>query len=130
MYSFVQSLYCIIQGSNRLFMFDLNNYQFKFQHLYFSLKQVLLTVSHRIQPQSIENTQEESNGLSTVENLSNSAKLSIEEYETNNEMEKHAKRLELEQKLIHLFLSDLLTIIGKYYIYYEPEYVILIRIHI
>ena len=130
MYSFVQSLYCIIQGSNRLLMFDLNNYQFKFQHLYFSLKQVLLTVSHRIQPQSIENTQEESNGLSTVENLSNSAKLSIEEYETNNEMEKQAKRLELEQKLIHLFLSDLLTIIGKYYIYYEPEYVILIRIHI
>ena len=111
-------------------MFDLNNYQFKFQHLYFSLKQVLLTVSYRIQPQSIENTQEESNGLSTVENLSNSAKLSIEEYETNNEMEKQAKRLELEQKLIHLFLSDLLTIIGKYYIYYEPEYVILIRIHI
>ena len=130
MYSFVQSLYCIIQGSNRLLMFDLNNYQFKFQHLYFSLKQLLLTLSPRIQPLSIENTKEESNGLSTVENLSNSAKLSIEEYETNNEMEKQAKRLELEQKLIHLFLSDLLTIIGKYYIYYEPEYVILIRIHI
>lgn len=123
MYSFVQSLYCIIQGSNRLLMFDLNNYQFKFQHLYFSLKQLLLTLSPRIQPLSIENTQEESNGLSTVENLSNSDKLNIEEYKNNNEMEKQAKRLELVQKLIHLFLSDLLTIVGKYYVYYEPEYV-------
>lgn len=123
MYSFVQSLYCIIQGSNRLLMFDLNNYQFKFQHLYFSLKQLLLTLSPRIQPLSIENTKEESNGLSTVENLSNSDKLNIEEYENNNEMGKQAKRLELVQKLIHLFLSDLLTIVGKYYVYYEPEYV-------
>lgn len=123
MYSFVQSLYCIIQGSNRLLMFDLNNYQFKFQHLYFSLKQLLLTLSPRIQPLSIENTKEESNGLSTVENLSNSDELNIEEYENNNEMEKQAKRLELVQKLIHLFLSDLLTIVGKYYVYYEPEYV-------
>ena len=122
MYSFVQSLYCIIQGSNRLLMFDLNNYQFKFQHLYFSLKQLLLTLSPRIQPLSIENTQEESNGLSTVENLSNSDELNIEEYKNNNEMEKQAKRLELVQKLIHLFLSDLLTIIGKYYVYYEPKY--------
>lgn len=122
MYSFVQSLYCIIQGSNRLLMFDLNNYQFKFQHLYFSLKQLLLTLSPRIQPLSIENTKEESNGLSTVENLSNSDELNIEEYENNNEMEKQAKRLELVQKLIHLFLSDLLTIVGKYYVYYEPEY--------
>ena len=122
MYSFVQSLYCIIQGSNRLLMFDLNNYQFKFQHLYFSLKQLLLTLSPRIQPLSIENAQEESNGLSTVENLSNSDELNIEEYENNNEMEKQAKRLELVQKLIHLFLSDLLTIVGKYYVYYEPEY--------
>lgn len=103
-------------------MFDLNNYQFKFQHLYFSLKQLLLTLSPRIQPLSIENTKEESNGLSTVENLSNSDELNIEEYENNNEMEKQAKRLELVQKLIHLFLSDLLTIVGKYYVYYEPEY--------
>ena len=122
MYSFIQSLYCIIQGSNRLLMFDLNNYQFKFQHLYFSLKQLLLTLSPRIQPLSIENAQEESNGLSTVENLSNSDKLNIEEYKNNNEMEKQAKRLELVQKLIHLFLSDLLTIVGKYYVYYEPKY--------
>ena len=48
---------------------------------------------------------------------------SVSEYKNNNEMEKQAKRLELVQKLIHLFLSDLLTIVGKYYVYYEPEYV-------
>lgn len=50
MFSLIQSLHSIIQGSNRLFMVDLNCFTQRFSRLYQRLKNLLLTLSPHVQP--------------------------------------------------------------------------------
>ena len=134
----------VFKGSNRLFMFDLNNHQSKFGHLYVAVKSCLIQCA-----QDYEMLKEE--GSIAIDNAKRRASEEKEEIidttgfmldspdscsslsessrqSSTQEILEKAEFSEEEWKdIIHnhkvlarVFLSDLLTIVGKYFIYFEP----------
>lgn len=94
-FSFLPCLVSVFKGSNRLFMFDLNNNQSKFEHLYTAIKETVLQCSKEYTELcSLDLTNAESQWRENVLN---------------------------HRVVVRVFLSDLLTILGKYFVYYELE---------
>lgn len=93
--SLLPCLVSVFKGSNRLFMFDLNNNQSKFDHLYTTIKEIVIQCS------------KEYTELCSLD-LTNS----------DNQWRENVMN---HRVVVRVFLSDLLTILGKYFVYYELE---------
>ncbi len=142
---FLACLNSVFKGSNRLLMFDLNNHQSKFGHLYVAVKSCLIQCS-----QDYEFLKEE--GSIAIDNAKRRASEEKEEIidttgfmldspdspcsleassrqSSTKEILEKAEYSDVEWKeIIHnhkiltrVFLSDILTIIGKYFFYYESK---------
>lgn len=113
-------LFCmnsVFKGSNRLFMFDVNNHQSKFHNLYFTLRSSLLHCCDSYS--GMEQCEKGCTLKNKEEETVIVAGVSLESTQTESKDENliHNNRI-----LIHVFLSDLLTIIGKYMVYFENEW--------
>ena len=110
-------LFCmnsVFKGSNRLFMFDVNNHQCKFHNLYYTLRSSLLHCceSYTAIEQSEKDLHSKDSEEETVIVASGSLKSSQVDSNDENMVQDH-------RLLIRVFLSDLLTIVGKYMVYFE-----------
>ena len=76
-------------------MFDLNNNQSKFEHLYRAVREIVLQCSK-------EYTELCSLGLTSADSQWRESVMN-------------------HRVVVRVFLSDLLTILGKYFVYYELE---------
>lgn len=112
-------LFClnsVFKGSNRLFMFDVNNHQSKFHNLYYILRSSLLHCCelYTIMEQSEKDLPMKDKEEETV--IVAGGSLESTQMNSNDE-----NLIQNHRILIRVFLSDLLTIVGKYMVYFENE---------
>lgn len=111
------------KGSNRLFMFDVNNHQSKFHHLYQHLKFTLFQSCEdylKLETSPFPKPQEEAEETVIVAGLSLDSPEPTLATDPMGEEEWKTIVRNL-QVLVRVFLSDILTIVGKYMVYFESE---------
>lgn len=111
------------KGSNRLFMFDVNNHQSKFHHLYQHLKFTLFQSCEdyaKLEASPLPKPQEETEETVIVAGLSLDSPEPTAATESMGEEEWKTVVANLKV-LVCVFLSDILTIVGKYMVYFENE---------
>ena len=112
------------KGSNRLFMFDVNNHQSKFHHLYQHLKFTLFQSCEdyaKLEASPFPKPPEDAEETVIVAGLSldSPEPTLVTDPMGEEEWKTIVRNL---QVLVRVFLSDILTIVGKYMVYFENEF--------